>query len=123
MSLPSVPPGPASNLQVTGRSTETFDLTWNNPDFNGNSSLTGIRIEYQISGSSDVMNTSIGVVEMATLTDLRPFTNYSISVLVLNAVGPSDPESITDRTDSLCEWEGPWVGWNGMGRDVQALQP
>ena len=122
-SLPSVPPDPASNLQVTGRSTETFDLTWNNPVFDGNSPLTVIRIEYQMSGSSDVMSANTGVVEMATLTDLRPFTSYNINVLVLNDVGSSDPESIAERTDSLCEWMG--LEWAGMawGRDIHALQP
>ena len=52
----------------------------------------------------------LSVVEVATLTDLRPLTNYTISVLVLNSVGPSDPVSITERTDSERKWKRPKVG-------------
>ena len=105
LSLSPVPPGPPTNLQVTGQTTTTLSISWTNPTFNGFSDIASFRVQVTERGST-FPYTFIGDEETTTftLTGLLPFTNYTVRLFVRNAVGlEGQPAETTGMTDSLCK--------------------
>ena len=101
--LPTLPPGPPTNLQVTGQTTTTLSISWTNPTFNGFSDIASFRVQvtergstfpYTFNGDEDTTT--------FTLTGLLPFTNYTVRLFVRNAVGlEGQPAETIGMTDSL----------------------
>ena len=103
LSLSPVPPGPPTNLQVTGQTTTTLSISWTNPTFNGFSDIASFRVQatgrgntFQYTFNGDEDTTTF------TLTGLLPFTNYTVRLFVSNAVGlEGQPDETMGMTDSL----------------------
>ena len=101
--LSPVPPGPPTNLQVTGQTTTTLSISWTNPTFNGFSDIASFRVQvtergstfpYTFNGDDDTTT--------FTLTGLLPFTNYTVRLFVRNAVGlEGQPAKTAGMTDSM----------------------
>ena len=102
----TVPPDEPSNVTVISQTTSSLGLTWKN-EFNGLSPITGVEIEYtavESHGRSQINISRFGNVslESTILTNLLAYTNYSICVFVVNAIGRSKPGSVFEATLSLC---------------------
>ena len=84
---PSVPPGPPTNLMVTGRTTTTLTISWSNPDFNGFSPIASFRVEVIWEGD-DFNRTFPGDAGTTQfiVVGLRPFTEHTLRLFVSNAV-------------------------------------
>ena len=100
----TVPPDPPTNVMVTSSSETTLVLSWAN-GFNGNSAITGVRVDYTPDGGTTMSQTFQGgaSLQSATLSPLLPFRSYTIRVHVMNAIGVSDPRSTSGATLSLSE--------------------
>ena len=104
MQMHTVPPDPPGSL-VARRPTETtIDLSWTLGS-DGNSVITGVDIEYSSQSAGELHNGHVNLtgedVVMHTLTNLRPFTDYTIQVFVVNAIGRSNPGATSGMTLSL----------------------
>ena len=89
---------------VTSSSETTLVLSWAN-GFNGNSAITGVRVDYTPDGGTTVSQPFPGgaSLQSATLDPLLPFRSYTIRVHVVNAIGVSGPGSTVGATLSLSE--------------------
>ena len=87
LTLSPVPPGPPTNLMVTGRTTTTLTISWSNPDFDGFSPIASFRVEVIWEGD-DFPFTFAGDAGTTqfTVEDLRPFTEHTLRLFVSNAV-------------------------------------
>ena len=99
-------PDPVTNLQFNATET-TITITWMN-GFDGNTPLTGARIEYF---GEDEGNVQTAIVNGSnptthTLMGITPFATHNITVFLMNIVGDSEPSSILSSTLSLCKY---WV--------------
>ena len=100
---PPVLPGPPTNLQVTGQTTTTLSISWTNPTFNGFSDIASFRVlatgrgnTFPYTFNGDENTTTF------TLTEILPFTNYTVRLFVRNAVGlEGQPAETMGMTDSL----------------------
>ena len=102
----TVPPDQPANVTVISQTTSSLGLAWTN-GFNGLSPITGVEIEYtavESHGRSQINISRFGNVslESAILTNLLTYTNYSICVFAVNAIGRSKPGSVFGATLSLC---------------------
>jgi hypothetical protein len=87
-----------TNLVAVATSLTTVALTWTMPTDNGNSVITGYRIEYTpAGGSAQTINTSTTATSYE-LTDLTTSTAYSIRVATLNAIGASSYSDAASAT-------------------------
>jgi len=89
---------------VTSSSETTLVLSWVN-GFNGNSAITGVRVDYTPDGGSTVTQSFQGgaSLQSAILSSLLPFRSYTIHVHVMNAIGVSGPGSTVGAPLSLSE--------------------
>ena len=89
---------------VTSSSETTLGLSWVN-GFDGNSAITGVRVDYTPGGGSTMSTTFPGDAsdQSANLTSLLTFRTYTIRVHVMNDVGASGPGSTDGSTLSLSE--------------------
>ena len=87
---PPVPPGAPTNFVVTGQTTESLDLSWTNPDFDGFSPITSYRVLVINSRtfvvSSVILNVPAGATQ-GTVALLDPSTEYTLQLSITNEVG------------------------------------
>ena len=87
-----VPPGPPTNFVVIGETSESLDLSWTNPEFDGFSPIASYRVQVIPSGNgnaegfSRVLNVPAGATQ-GTLSRLAPSTFYTLRLFVTNEVG------------------------------------
>ncbi len=98
----TVPPEAPSNLVVSNIQEDSFDLAWTN-GMDGRSPITSVTVEILVLPDALVIqNLNLTqTLEMTPVTGLNPFTRYSLSVTVNNAVGEGNSASITAMTLSL----------------------
>ena len=88
-------------LQAGSITTVSIPLTWV-LGFDGREDIDTVNVSYVAVSNND--SPSEGVVSLAelatshTLTGLQPLTNYSITVIAINEVGPSPGMTITVET-------------------------
>ena len=100
-----VPPDPVQGLQSTGVTMRTISIMWSF-GFDGRESIDNTTVYYAASSNNDnvsEVSVRLSVVTSYELMGLQPLTNYTISVVAINAVGPSNPTSITVETLPLCK--------------------
>ena len=89
-SLPPVPPGPPTDFVVTGQRSESLELSWTNPDFDGFSPIASYRVQVIPSGNADgfsrVLNVPAGTTQ-GTMAFLDPSSEYTLRLFVTNEVG------------------------------------
>ena len=94
----SEPPSKVRNLVVTDSSSTAISISWQRPLITGN----GLHYEVLISDSLSITATRTSVESFLeddgevvdyTVSDLRPFTNYVITVVTHNAVSDLDLEN------------------------------
>jgi hypothetical protein len=78
---------PPTNLSSIGISTTAIKLDWTRPCNNGNSAITGYRIEYTPAGGAVQTVDTNSVNTSYTLSGLNPETTYTIRVATLNKIG------------------------------------
>jgi hypothetical protein len=84
----------------------SLNISWSPPPFpDQNGNIVAYNITYQRADSSDSGMTMTSTLdEFIIISDLRPFTNYSVSVAAFTiATGPS--EQVTVATDSDSEFK------------------
>ena len=98
-----VPPGPPTNLQVTGQTATTLSISWTNPTFNGFSDIATFRVQTTGKGNTSQHNFEGDEnTTTFTLTELIPITNYTVRLFVRNAVGLEGESAETmGMTDSV----------------------
>ena len=86
---PPVPPGPPTNFVVTGQTTESLDLSWTNPDFDGFSPIASYRVlvinSRTLVSSSVILNVPAGATQ-GTVALLDPSTEYTLQLSITNEV-------------------------------------
>ena len=104
-------PDPVQNLQATDTTSNTITISWV-LGFDGREPIDNITVSYAASGnnvSACEGSITLGAVTTHTLVDLQPLTTYSINVVAVNDVGPSNPStiiSVETKPTSECMHEG-----------------
>ena len=90
-----------SSLQAGAITTDSIPLTWV-LGFDGREDIDAVNVSYVAVGNND--GSSEGLVSLVppttlhTLTSLQPLTNYNVTVIAINEVGPSPGMTITVET-------------------------
>ena len=95
-------PGIPTNLMAIEQTNISLFITWTIPDFDGGSPLTDFRVRIT-NQRTFVIETRFTdrVVNEYNITDLDPFTTYTIAVAAINTNGRGDPAII--EADTLSE--------------------
>lgn len=91
---PATTPDTPKNLVLTAQQ-NGIAATWQAPDSDGGSPLTGYRLEVWPPTVQDI---ELGVVTSHTITGLQQETLYTVNVVAVNAVGPSAATTSAVRT-------------------------
>ena len=97
-------PGAPGNLSVSVNDTDKLDVSWDAPESNGGSAVTGYRVEWKAAANSwdtpaDVSETTVTGTSH-TVTGLTDGVEYTFRVFAVNTVGDSsasEDESGTPR--------------------------
>ena len=109
-----MPPGPPTDLQVTGQTATTLSISWTNPTFNGFSDIASFSVQViergkntsNIERGKNTSNSFDGDEDTTTyeVEMLQPLTNYTVRLFVRNAVGlegePAETMGMTDMSIS-----------------------
>ena len=91
----TAPSSPPQNVMVTSADPASLIVSWQPPPpINHNGPITGYVIQYTRVRSSDMMSVNVTSGSTPTVLELRVFTNYSVTVAAINAIGTgpfSDP--------------------------------
>ena len=91
------PPGPPENVTVSDLTKSSCTLTWDVPESDGGSAITGYHVE-KLSGTRWVKVTKKPVSKCTyELDDLKEGTEYELRVCAENAAGIGEPSKGTSR--------------------------
>ncbi len=97
-------PDPPTGFNAIAISPTTVNLSWNPPQYNGSSAITGYKIEYKTptTSYSSWPNITPGNVTKYNVTGLTTGTSYIFRVSAINAIGTGNPspESVATPTSS-----------------------
>lgn len=99
MILPLGPTGPPADFMVGETTSQSITLSWDVvPNSDRNGIITGYKVVYQAlpNGKRDTVNVSAGnegEPTTTTLSELKQFTNYSISVVAFTVKGDGPPSA------------------------------
>lgn len=83
---------------VIERTNVSLFITWNSPASDGGSPITDYRVQIQNQRTNVISSDFVGLVNEFNITNLDPFTNYSIRVAAINDIGRGDPIIIVADT-------------------------
>ena len=93
---------------VVERTSESLLIQWENPAFTGFSPIAGFRVNIlneKTSVTDEVTFSGDASTTQYNITDLSPFTNYSIELYVRNEVNlEGEAGTVREATMSLSEW-------------------
>ena len=100
-----MPPGPPTNLEVTGKTTTTLVISWSNPEFTGFSPIASFRVRITGAGEENsVTFNGDATTTVYTVESLTPFNVYTLHLYVRSAAGlESQSAEVRDSTLSLSE--------------------
>ena len=101
----SEPTSPPANIIFSSVETRSINISWDEvPDSRQNGPITGYLLYYTNTTFSDTINITGGENRSFTLTELRPYTNYTVTVSAYNDVGtgPTSDNRI-QRTERASE--------------------
>jgi hypothetical protein len=87
--LPCVPPKAPTNVNLNTGTQHQIGVTWGAPSDNGGGNVT-----YQVSGAGSGPTNGTSY----TITGLKNFQNYSVTVAAVNAAGSSQPPATSSAT-------------------------
>ena len=95
-------PGRPTDLTATGADSTTIDLSWNEPDDDGGSDITGYRIERSNNGTSGWSTLEETETPATRYSDdtLSPNTTRHYRVSAINGAGTGDPSNVASATTS-----------------------
>ena len=99
-------PGKVTNLSVTGKTNLSLSLEWGEPK-----ERNGVIVNYTIRWWESEDNSTVNSMVLKTsdpqmnfnITNLTPYTNYSVEVFARTSVGPGDTDFIKSPTDTGCK--------------------
>ena len=105
----SDPPNPPINVLVDDITKTSAKLTWETPEFDGGSPITGYIIERQSAFSSRWSKlTKEAITELQLeMTDLQEKEQYDLRVCAVNAAGVSKPSATTGKFTAKNPYEKP----------------
>lgn len=95
--FPIVPSSPET-LNIIRITSSTVDLTWSPPSYTGGATVTNYRISYSAPNGAQLTAVVSHQVIGATLSNLQPGTQYTITVAAKNAAGWSNESSTAIAT-------------------------
>lgn len=100
----STEPGMPRNLMLVERTNVSLFITWDEPVSDGGSDITDYRVQIQNQKTNAISSEFVGDVREHNITNLNPFTTYSIRVAAINSEGRGDPIIIEEDTlsNSTC---------------------
>jgi len=117
-------PSPPTGLTATSVSSSQINLSWTAPSNNGNSAITGYKIERStdngISWSTVVSNTSSTGTTYSD-TGLASSTTYTYRVSAINSVGTSNPSNTASATTNAPPTNG--IVLNGIKSTSGTVSP
>ena len=109
LALTSDPPNPPINVLVDDITKASAKLTWEPPEFDGGSPITGYIIERQNGFSSRWSKLTKEPIteQQLEMTDLREKEQYDLRVSAVNAAGISKPSPTTGKFTAKDPFEKP----------------
>ena len=100
--LPAVAPTSPGNLMVSEVTINSLLISWTTPEFDGFSPLEKFRANVTGTGVDEFTKEADAVDTQLNITDLTPFTFYTIQLFAINEVGlESVPAVVSNTTVSL----------------------
>ena len=92
------------NLMLVERTNVSLFITWDEPASDGGSDITDYRVQIQNLKTNAISSEFVGDVRAHNITNLNPFTTYSIRVAAINSEGRGEPIIIEEDTlsNSTC---------------------
>ena len=92
------------NLMLVERTNVSLFITWDEPISDGGSDITDYRVQIQNLKTNAISSEFVGDVREHNITNLNPFTTYSIRVAAINSEGRGDRIVIEEDTlsNSMC---------------------
>ena len=101
-------PGAPTDLTATANGATQIDLSWSAPDDDGNSAITGYKIEWSSDGNApwtELVASHDGTTYSHTGLTAGATRHYRVSAI--NAVGTSDPSGTANATTVATDTAGP----------------
>ena len=114
-------PGPPRNLEVSASDAGALDLSWDEPDSDGGSDITGYKAQYREMGgtwndpAAVSEETATGTVH--TVSGLTGGVEYTLRVMAINGVGVGPPSAeISATAQEMIAWTATLTVGTGDGK-------
>ena len=92
-------PGMPRDLVLLEQTTESLYIQWRSPASDGGSEITEYRVQTTNQRTFEIINRFVAATpdpNLYNITNLPPFTNYTINVAAINARGRGSPVTLND---------------------------
>ncbi|XP_076361336.1 cell adhesion molecule Dscam1-like isoform X2 [Tachypleus tridentatus] len=119
------PPDSPTNILATSTGSRIVTLTWSQL-YSGNSPVTANKIQYK--SSTDSWDESFEILTLqasntrATITNLRPVTDYHIRIFAKNKLGWSDPSTVVHITTGEEAPEAPPINVRAVAKSSRTIK-
>ena len=101
-------PGAPKNLRVSARGTGTLDVSWEAPDSNGGSAVTGYRVQWKEAAdswtASDDVSEEAATGTVHTIAGLRGGMEHTVRAFAVNDAGPGPVSGAVSGTPGNMLW-------------------
>ena len=100
---PTVPGAPKS-LKVSVRGTGTLDVSWEAPDSDGGSAVTGYRVQWKEAADRWTASEEAATGTVHTIAGLRDGVEHTVRVIAVNDAGPGPASGAVSGTPGNMLW-------------------